>query len=83
MHINIDILGVPEKKDREGAEIIFEDKIAGDFLSLRKKQISRSRNHRESQTGSNWKYTLRHIIFKMVKIKLRNIIKISKGKATS
>ena len=79
MHINIDILGVPEKNDREGAE----DKIAGYFLSLGKKQTSRSRNHRESQTESNWRYTPTHIIFKMVKIKLRKIIKISKGKATS
>lgn len=35
-HINISILGVPERDDREGAEIIFEDKIAGDFLSLEK-----------------------------------------------
>ena len=75
-HIYFDILGILERDDREGAE----DKIAQYFLNLGKKQTYRSRNHRESQTGSNWRYTPMHIRFKMVKIKLRKSIKSAKEK---
>lgn len=49
-HINIQIIGVPEGKDRKkGPENIFEEILAEIFPNLGKKQISRSGKHKSQK----------------------------------
>ena len=50
-HTNIQIIGVPEKEEKEkGSEKIFEEIIVENFLN-RGKEIIKSRKCRESHTG--------------------------------
>ena len=51
-HVNIPTIRVPEEEREKGAENIFEDIIAENFPVWQRKQSSKSRKHRESQTES-------------------------------
>ena len=52
-HANLHIIGIPEGEEREKwIENVFEEIMAENLLTWEKKQISKSRKHRESQKGS-------------------------------
>ena len=49
-HTNIRIIGVPEEEKKKGCEQIFEETIVENFPNT-KKEIVKSKRHRESHTG--------------------------------
>ena len=80
---NIHIIGVPEGEEREkGAEKIFKDIIAEDFLNMGKEIINQVQEaQRVSGRVNPRRNTLKHIVIKLTKITDRNkILKATREK---
>ena len=51
-HTNIRIIGVPEEEEKKkGTEKIFEEIIVENFPNMERKQLIKSRKHRELHKG--------------------------------
>ena len=53
-HNNIHIIGLSEEEERKETKVSLKKLIGEDFLNLEKKQILRSRGHRDLSTKSTY-----------------------------
>ena len=68
-----------KEKERKGNQKLFEEVMPENFPNLKRKQISRSRNHRVPNRINSNRSTPRHVVIQMAKIKER-ILKASREK---
>ena len=80
-HTNIQIIGIPEEEKKKGYEKNFEEMIAENFPTWKRKQSIKSKSHRVPNRINTRKNMPRHILIKLTKTERKErILRAAKEK---